>query len=302
MFGRRMRPLAGALVLLAAAATACGDSGSGPEGAATVSVLLTDAPGDIQAWVAISEVYLQGGEGGRTVLATFDPVRKVELTALANSTTELVNEVEVPAGTYSELRIVISGGCLAVEGSSGSQYYATDPKLCEGGPAQTGTLQMPSFGSAGLKVKFDEPLEFADGDTPLLLDFDVSESFGHEAGNSGRWVMNPVIRGATLSDAGTVAVTLQKAPTGTCSPALGEFKAELRAGTATTGEQRVFTDPDANQIFEAKYQYTLPGPYTVALVVPAGASGFTVAPTLPAAVTVTAGQTVPLVITLTCLQ
>ena len=31
------------------------------------------------------------------------------------------------------------------------------------------------------------------GDDALVLDFDVSQSFGHGAGNSGRWIMRPVI-------------------------------------------------------------------------------------------------------------
>jgi hypothetical protein len=56
-------------------------------------------------------------------------------------------------------------------------------------------LQCPSCAQSGLKIKVqgDAP-ELEEGeDAILLLDFDVSESFGHRAGQSGRWIMHPVV-------------------------------------------------------------------------------------------------------------
>ena len=47
-----------------------------------------------------------------------------------------------------------------------------------------------------------------DGETILITDFDVSQSFGHERGHSGRWVMHPVIRCSSLREVGEVAGTV----------------------------------------------------------------------------------------------
>ena len=292
------KPMILALAGLAVTLGAC-DSGSGssPDGPARVTVMLTDAPPDvavINVWVEIKEVYLQGGPDGRTVLATFDPAEVVELTDLSNSTTELVGETEIPEGSYSELRFVLGGACLEAEAAGGgSAFYASDLALCPEGTTSAGSLQMPSLGQSGLKVKFDGSLDFAGGSTTLLVDFDVAQSFGHQAGNSGKWVMHPVIKGATLKDAGAVKVTLAPA---TC---VG-FKAELIADGAETGEQLPFVLVGEPGVMTALYKYVLPGDnYKVRLVVP---DNFNTVPTpVPdvGSVIVTAKDTTPVAFSLT---
>jgi hypothetical protein len=58
----------------------------------------------------------------------------------------------------------------------------------------TGELQCPSCQQSGIKIKISSgDLELEEGDFALILDFDVAQSFGHRAGNSGRWIMHPVI-------------------------------------------------------------------------------------------------------------
>jgi hypothetical protein len=239
-------------------------SGAGPDGPARVTVMLTDQPGDVlHVWVAIKEVYLQGGPDGRTVLETFDPAYEVELTSLANTATELVGETEIPEGSYSELRFVLGDACLEAEtAGGGSAFYASDIDLCPEGTTSAGSLQMPSLGQSGLKVKFDGALEFSGGPTTLLVDFDVAESFGKPAGNSGKWVMHPVIKGATLKEAGSVKVTLSLS-----NCAATEFMASLVAAGADAGEERTFELVET--VLTAFYKYTLPGEYKVALVQPA---------------------------------
>jgi hypothetical protein len=103
--------------------TGCGD-GAGPGGTTALSIKLTDAPGDIQhAFVTISEVNLVGQDGKVVLLST--PFT-ADLLTLAGTTADLVTDVEVPSGTYTGLRFVISGACLAVESESGgTDIYAT---------------------------------------------------------------------------------------------------------------------------------------------------------------------------------
>ncbi len=177
------------------AAAACGDS-QGPS-TTSLSVKLTDAPAPFQAAVVtIAQVYLQG-TGGRTVLS--DETKTVDLLQLQNATTDLVKDVEVPSGTYGQLRIVVTGGYVRLDDGT---IFASSPDYAGLPPdAQvSGELQLPSYAQSGIKVNFAmEPLTITGAEKVLLVDFDASQSFGQEAGQSGRWVMTPVITGAELT-------------------------------------------------------------------------------------------------------
>ncbi len=176
----------------------CGD-GADPGSMTALSIKLTDAPGDIQhAFVTITEIHLVGQEG-RLVLR--DEPYTANLLTLAGVTADLVTDAAVPSGTYTELRFVISGACIAVENESGeTDIYTTtdyDSDPC-GGPA-TGTLIAPSYAASGLKVVLNAgALEIAGAQKVLLVDFDVEQSFGREAGQSGRWVMHPIVTGGEI--------------------------------------------------------------------------------------------------------
>lgn len=184
-----------ALTLALAALAAC--DGQSPSGTTSFSVRLKDAPGDVQhAFVTISEVDLVGSGGVQVLTQT---PATVDLLTLAANTMTLVQDVEVPSGSYEQLRFKITGACLAVEnGSGGSDVYATDgydATAC-GGDA-TGSLQAPSFAQSGLKVTMaGDALELTGPEKIVLVDFDVSQSFGHEA--SG-WVMHPVVTGGAIT-------------------------------------------------------------------------------------------------------
>jgi hypothetical protein len=187
-----------------AALLSCSDS-SGPEGTAQVSILLTDAPGDVlEAVVTIEQVYLQGGsedaeaeaEGSGRVNLLAAPVT-VDLLTLADEWMPLVEGVEVPAGSYGQLRFVVTGAYLRVAGETGDRIYATSADYAglPEGAAVEGSLQTPGFSQSGLKVSFPGGLT-VDGETALLVDFDVAESFGHQTGQG--WVMHPVLKGSVV--------------------------------------------------------------------------------------------------------
>jgi hypothetical protein len=186
----------GAVLVAALAATLTGCDSQNPNGTTSLSVQLKDAPGDVQhAFVTITEVDLVGS-GGVHVL-TDTPVT-TDLLTLATDVLPLVQDVEVPSGTYRELRFKISGACLSVDdGNGGSAVYATDgydSTPC-GGEAD-GTLQAPSYAQSGLKVQLTGGALVLDvPEKILLVDFDVTQSFGHAA--SG-WVMHPVVTGGEL--------------------------------------------------------------------------------------------------------
>jgi hypothetical protein len=190
-------PRCAAFVLAIATLAAC--DGQSPSGTTSFSVRLKDAPGDVQhAVVTISEVDLVGS-GGVQVLSQTPTT--VDLLTLAASTMTLVQDAEVPSGTYSQLRFKITGACLAVDdGNGGSTVYATtgyDATPC--GTAAPETLQAPSYAESGLKVTMaGDALQLTGAEKIVLVDFDVAQSFGHEA--SG-WVMHPVVTGGNIDAA-----------------------------------------------------------------------------------------------------
>jgi hypothetical protein len=280
--------------------SACAADGSSAPGTSKVSILLTDAPGDVKkAVVTISQIYLQGSDdeqSGRVVLLN-TPVT-TDLLTLANSTAELVNDAVVPAGTYSQLRFVVTGGYIEVDdGHGGTSIYASSPDyagLPAGAPV-AGQLKMPSYAQTGIKVNLPDGGFHVSGEQKVLLvDFDVARSFGHQAGASGMWVMTPVLTATELTATGSVVVTLRKdaavtLPTiGGTATTLGGFSAELSNG-AGSHETTAFTDADGDGTYEAAFRFLVPGGYTLDVTGPAGVT-FTTNPAHPASVSIASGQ------------
>lgn len=253
-----------ALPLLALAVAAC-DGGTGGNGDARVSIRLTDAPGDLaEAWVKIDRIYLKGDadsiNGGRIDLLTTETDWVDLLTLSGGRTAELVNGTTVPAGRYQELRFVV---CEAYIVTNDGDVYASDDATLPSGVTADGELHMPSACSSGFKVKFpaDSSVNLASESTIMTVDFDVSQSFGHQAGNSGRWVMHPVLHATSVGFAGGIAGTVSVAqgvtlPTcGGAAVAVTAFVPQATAGS-TVYTSAVGTD--------GRYRITVPaGTFTM---------------------------------------
>lgn len=291
----RTRLAAAAALCALAPLAACGDAGPTTGGTARLSILLTDAPGDFaHAVVTISEIYLQG-DGGRVVLMNA-PVT-TDLLTLANSTASLVQDAVVPPGRYGELRFVVTGGYVEVEqAGGGSKIYASSPSYAglPQGATVDGTLRMPSLGQSGLKVKLPgDGLSLETEQKVMLVDFDVAGSFGHEAGNSGAWVMHPVLAATEIQASAGIAVSVSKdaalvMPTvGAAALGLGDLRVVLTNADGAH-EEMALSDVDGNGVFEAHFGYVLPGAWSLDLVGPAGVSLVTTE-TRPVAVSLAAG-------------
>ena len=98
-----------ALVLLGPLLMSCDDGPAGPEGAATVRVLLTDAPSDYvgEAYVDIGEVVvITAGDGPPFVLSEDGTDGEVDLLDLQNTATVMLGEGIVEPGTYKQIRLI----------------------------------------------------------------------------------------------------------------------------------------------------------------------------------------------------
>jgi hypothetical protein len=289
----RFRTLATALAL---ALPFAGCSERAPN-AGTMTMMLTDAPGNVKAAVVtISRIYLQGSAAdsasGQVVLR--DSAFTTDLLTLADSTTELVKDVVVPGGDYAQLRFVISGAYVEVDNGDGTtSIYASSPDYpgLPAGATVTGQLQMPSYATSGLKVTLPGSALHVDGGQKIILvDFNVAQSFGQEAGGSGRWVMHPVIKGGELEATGGINVALRLG-TGVTLPVVNAHQLTLADFSATVdGTTEPLTDPDSDGVYTASFPYLLPGSYAVAFS-NADSVAFTTDPAGPVPVTLNSGAT-----------
>ncbi len=250
------------------ALAACDDSTS-PGGTAQLTVLLTDAPSMYldSAEVDIGAVELIGGEGGPILLSADGTDGYVDLLQLQGVATEALADAEIPAGTYSQLRLVVEAARL---------------KLAEGYEFNSGgrnaELTVPSGAQTGIKLKLkdadaeenDGGVEISGGQTVLVVDFDVNQSFVIQGNPDTPAGINGVLFKPTLR---VVVNDIAASISGTVSTELAEFDfstvvvmAEPVEGTtlepyqSMTGTATVDPEDGTYTIY-----YLVPGDYTVSV-------------------------------------
>lgn len=140
----------------------CDSNDSNDSGSAHVQILLTDAPFPFdlvaEANVLITDVYLKGGDAD-SVLLSDDP-QPFNLLNLQDGITVPLADLDVDAGTYHQLRLVVDDSASIVL-KTGEEYR----------------LKTPSGSQSGIKILLgDLPLE--DGDlAQITVDFRVEDSF-----------------------------------------------------------------------------------------------------------------------------
>lgn len=285
-----------AVVLAMAVSAGCEDEVTGGDGTGRLRINLTDAPGDLQeAFVQIGEIVLLSDDGERVVIEP-SITGFIDLLDLTNGRVlEIADAGNLPEGNYSELRIVIEDAYVQL---NDGRIFATAGADLPAGETADGTLRCPSCAQSGFKVKFpqDEDGLVINGTTWVTIDFDAAQSFGHQAGNSGQWIMHPVLRAVATNHeysqiSGTVAFAAGVTPP-TCGGAattVQVFRPLATIGTETLGA-----------VVDAQGTYQLgtlmPGTYTMGyvgeLTFTNGDSLTVVATPTPASVTLAEGDSV----------
>lgn len=174
--------LAGVAILLGS----CG-GGGGSTSDGTLRLALTDAPacGFDNVYVTVSKVLVHQSAGAADSDSGWHgislvPARRVDLLALTNGVQENLGQTSLPAGKYTQMRLVLA--------ENTGIPYANAVKPTGGSEV---ALQTPSGAQTGLKlnVNIDVPAgKIAD----FVLDFDACKSVV-SAGASGRYNLKPVI-------------------------------------------------------------------------------------------------------------
>lgn len=223
--------------LLAVVLTACGGGGSSG-GSGTLKLALTDAPscGYDKVHVTVEKIRVHqsssagdGDAGWSEILLS--PARRVDLLSLTNGVLEELGQTALPAGKYTQMRLV-----LARNQGSGPTY-ANSLSLSGGGGAET-PLTTPSAQQSGLKMNIHIDVtqnQVAD----FVLDFNACKSIV-KSGNSGNYNLKPVVTVIPRitevgSVKGYVAMTLAPAST-TLSLQLNGVPVRATPPDATTGQ------------------------------------------------------------------
>ena len=168
----------------------CSDDNVKLDNTARVQLKLVDSPGDYEEVnVEIVDVLFNStdDEGGWTSIVPDDfiPII-VDLTELIAGNDLLLTDVIVPSGMLKQIRLVLgNNNTLVIEGEP-------DPIH----------LDTPSAQQSGLKLKVKTVLESGYSYT-FILDWNVQRSIV-KAGNSGKYILKPVIRVNTEVNSGSI--------------------------------------------------------------------------------------------------
>src|SRR5690606_27332537 len=152
------------LIAVAAVLAGCGGGGGGSGGTGTLGVALTDAPacGYDSVWIRVTKVRAhrsdeadEGSAGWSEIV--LDTPRDIDLLALQNGELEDLGQPTLPAGHYTQLRLVLA--------ADGNEVVLSDTK-------ETKSLRTPSGQQSGLKLVHGFDIEDATT-TRLVLDFDA---------------------------------------------------------------------------------------------------------------------------------
>jgi len=218
----RMKKFTGFLIAILAVTVlfSCSSDDSNGSDSARVKVRMTDAPGDYEAvFVNVVDVMVKSdasvSEEGWVSLSGVQ-TGMYDLLTLTGGTTQLLADAEVEAGYLSQIRLVLGGDNYLILNDGSRQELST-----------------PSAQQSGLKIKVDQELE-AGLEYEFLLDFDVDQSIV-SAGNSGGFILKPVIRATATAETGTIV--------GAVHPTTSQYEitaqnatAKISAYTNTNGE------------------------------------------------------------------
>ena len=192
--------LTGAMAAITAGLlAACGGGGGGDSTVAqgSLRMALTDAPscGYDHVYVTVEKVRVHksdsagDGEAGWEEIVLAQP-KRLDLLELTNGVLEELGQTTLPAGSYNQVRLVLSenGGATPLANAVQPTGSALVP------------LRTPSAQQSGLKLKTKFEVA-AGGLADLVLDFDACSSVV-TAGGTGAYNLKPVIRVAERVNSG----------------------------------------------------------------------------------------------------
>jgi len=211
LYARALTLLAWVAVGSAALLAGCGGgggggmgspSGTGPaSGASTTgmaNVMLTDSPscGYDHVYITVDHVEVSSDGSAWTTIPVNPSLGRIDLLNLSNGVLISLGQAPLTAGTYQQVRLV-----LAANGSGPPWANSVVPT----GTATEIPLKTPSAQQSGYKI--NGPFTVVAGTlADLVLDFNACKSI-HVAGNSGKYMLKPVVTAVAEVVSGSVSGT-----------------------------------------------------------------------------------------------
>ena len=157
-----------------------------------LKITLADSPGDYEAvYVDIEDVMVYSVSEQDTGWISLPNIQSgiYDLLTLTNGLDTLLGESEITSGYLSEIRLVLGP----------DNYLVTTEDSIH--------LDTPSAQQSGLKLYIEQFME-PDLTYNIILDFDAAKSVIH-AGNSGKYILKPVLRTLIEQTTGSIKGRLQ---------------------------------------------------------------------------------------------
>ncbi|MFB6317904.1 DUF4382 domain-containing protein [Saccharicrinis sp. FJH54] len=157
-----------------------------------LKVTLADSPGDYEAvYVDIQGIMVHSVTEADSGWITLPDIQAgiYDLLKLTNGVDTLLGENEIPSGYLSQIRLLLGP----------DNYLVTDGDSIH--------MDTPGAQQSGLKLDIDQFLE-PDLTYHIVLDFDAAKSV-ISAGNSGKYILKPVLRTLMEQTTGTLKGRLQ---------------------------------------------------------------------------------------------
>ncbi|MGE5926970.1 MAG: MSCRAMM family protein [Gemmatimonadota bacterium] len=251
------------------AAAVLGGCQAGTADITSVSVLLKQPPGNVEAAVVtVARIDLIGPHGP---VALLHQPQIIDLLDRDQVPIGVVNDYAVPAAPYHELRVHVRGAYLAVRNADGTvtRYATPDYAAVPVGAGVDRVLDLGRWAREGQAVTLaGGSLDLRDDQTVLVLELDALRSIGTPVGQA-QVAFEPVITAAELGSMGGIRVTLTR-PADAGGPVDGATVALFDASRTLIGVTDGFTDTDADGVFEAMFGLLSPGTYEVVVSPPSG--------------------------------
>jgi hypothetical protein len=191
---------------------------------------------------------------GWVTIAT--PNESYNLLDLQNGTTVNLGQATLPTGDYRGFRLILDTDKSSVTLKDGTVLN---------GNSRPG-IKWPSAGRTGVKIELEDAISVVEGETVMVLDFDLGRSFvmrGHSLSQSGL-LFKPVIRAVARQLTGSVSGTVHQ------GSETGAVVADATVEVVKTGTTLNDTDPanviqsgetDANGAFHLSF--IIPGTYAL---------------------------------------
>jgi hypothetical protein len=256
---------------------ACSGDAIVPPDHAVLSVALTDAPFPFDS-IARADIYvvridakvantdsLQADTGVDDSITNHDPARgwvtiaspnqSYNLLDLQGGQTANLGQAVLPTGTYQGFRLILDTDKSSITLANGTVLSGAN-----------GKIKFPSAAHTGIKVQLDHPILLTSGETQMVIDFDLGQSFvlrGNSIGRNGL-LFKPVIRGTARDVAGTIqGIVHATSDTGAVVP--NAFVEVLKAGTseADTVSANVVATTTTDSAGVYTVHFLLPASYAV---------------------------------------